>query len=92
MVLFPIFFSFFLKILKKIINFFKPPPPHNQNDNEPHDKDEISLTKDDKILLLDDRSNMNDGWWLGQLIPDPEINLNGYFQVGVFPKDYVVKL
>ena len=55
-------------------------------------KDEIKLAKDDKLLLLDERKLHNDGWWLGQLLPDPEININAYFQVGVFPKEYVVAL
>ena len=55
-------------------------------------RDEIKIMKDDRLLLLDERSGYNDGWWLGQLLPDPEVNISSYFQVGMFPKDYVIGL
>ena len=52
-----------------------------------HQKQQIQLIKDDRIVVLDKREYVEDGWWLGQIVQ----NENSAFQVGLFPKDYVGK-
>lgn len=76
--------------LYKAQHNFDPLKNVNSDDQEAtaHAKQQMAIKQDDLIVLLDERGFANDGWWLGQAAGNGE----SYFQVGLFPKDYVVRV